>query len=86
MFATQRRDGRGSHRLLVTLALVAASAAAGFAIGRHPDFGSGARAASLPPTTSSAATAPPTHDGSLPDTADTLGREKLRDEDGSPTF
>jgi len=28
----------------------------------------------------------PTHDDSVPDTADTLSHEKLRDEEGAPTF
>ena len=86
MFETHRHDGTRSHRLLVTLALVAASACAGFAVGRHPDVGRGAHAAALAPGSGGAATGAPTHDASVPDTADTLGHEKLRDEEGAPTF
>jgi len=86
MFESNRDAGMRSRRLLVTLAIVAASAGAGFAVGRHPDIGKGAQAATVAPPASRGATAPPTHDGSLPDAADTLGHEKLRDEDGAPTF
>ena len=86
MFERHGHTGMRSHRLLVTLGLVVASAGAGFAIGRHPDVGKGAQAASLVSPAPSGRTAAPTHDGSLPDTADTLGHEKLRDEEGAPTF
>ena len=85
MFDTHSRSGVRSHRLLVTVTLVVASAGAGFAIGRHPEIGKGAQAASLAPAPS-LGTAAPMHDSSVPDTADTLGNEKLRDEEGSPTF
>jgi len=86
MFESNRDSGMRSRRLLVTLAIVAASAGAGFAVGRHPEIGKGAQAATVAPAASRGATAPPTHDGSLPDTADTLGHEKLRDDEGAPTF
>jgi hypothetical protein len=86
MFETHPRSGVHPQRWLVTVTLVIASAGAGFAIGRHPDVGKGAQAASLVPAASAGNSAAPTHDGSLPDTADTLGNEKLRDEEGSPTF
>ena len=86
MFETHRPTGMRSHRLLVTLALVVASAGAGFAVGRHPDFAEGARAASLASPASPGIAGAAAHDDSLPDAADTLGREKLRDEDVSPTF
>jgi len=86
MFESNRDSGVPSRRMLVTLAIVAASAGAGFAVGRHPEIGKGAQAATVGPATARGATAAPTHDGSLPDTADTLGQEKLRDEDGAPTF
>ena len=85
MFETHPRPSVRSHRVLVTIALVVASAGAGFAIGRHPDVGKGAQAASLAPAAVGNSAAP-THDASLPDTADTLGHEKLRDEEGAPTF
>jgi hypothetical protein len=85
MFQSHRRTGMRSQRMLVTLAIVAASAGAGFAVGRHPDIGKGARAASLVPSPVGGSAAP-SHDASMPDTADTLGHEKLRDEDASPTF
>ena len=86
MFETHPRSGAPPRRLLVTIALVVASAGAGFAIGRHPDIGKGAQAASRVSAASPGNSAAPSHDGSLPDTADTLGNEKLRDEEGSPTF
>ena len=53
--------------------------------GRHPDIGKGAQAASLAPASSLGAAAP-THDSSVPDSTDTLGHEKLRDEEAAPTF
>jgi hypothetical protein len=87
MFETGRRPGMRSHRVLATLALVVASAGAGFAVGRHPDVGKGAQAALRSPAGLPGGSAPPTHDGSLPDTADTLGHQgKLRDDEGPPTF
>ena len=86
MFQTRRPAGRRSPRLLVTLALVLVSAGAGFAVGRHPDFAKGAQAASVRSAAPLGGTVAPTHDGSVPDTADTLGHEKLRDEEGAPTF
>ena len=85
MFETHPRSG-SPPRLVVTIALVVASAGAGFAIGRHPDIGKGAQAASRVSAASLGNSAAPSHDGSLPDTADTLGNEKLRDEEGAPTF
>jgi hypothetical protein len=85
MFDPHPRTGVRSHRLLVTITLVVARAGAGFAIGRHPDIGKGAQAASLAPA-SWLGTAAPTHDSSVPDTADTLGQEKLGNEDAAPTF
>ena len=86
MFETHRRTGMRSQRLLVTLALVFVSAGAGFAVGRHPDIGKGAQAASLVPGVALRGSVAPTHDDSVPDTADTLSHEKLRDEEGAPTF
>jgi len=86
MFEPHRRTGMRSQRLLATVALVVASAGAGFAVGRHPDIGKGAQAAPLVPAASLGNVAAPSHDGSLPDTADTLGHEKLRDADATPTF
>jgi hypothetical protein len=86
MFETRRPAGRRSQRLLVTLALVFVSAGAGFAVGRHPDFAKGAQAASVMPAAAPGRTVAPMHDDSVPDTADTLGHEKLRDEEGAPTF
>ena len=86
MFETHRRTGMRSQRLLVTLALVFVSAGAGFAVGRHPDFARGAQAASVMPAAPPGRTVAPMHDDSVPDTADTLGHEKLRDEEGAPTF
>jgi hypothetical protein len=86
MFESHPRSGSPPRRLLVTIALVVASAGAGFAIGRHPDIGKGAQAASRLPAASPGNSAAPSHDGSLPDTADTLGNEKPRDEEGAPTF
>jgi hypothetical protein len=86
MFPSHRRTGVRSHRVIATLAIVAASAGAGFAVGRHPDIGKGAQAASRVPAASLGSVAAPSHDGSVPDTADTLGHEKLRDEEASPTF
>ena len=86
MFQPHRHTGMRSRRVLATLVIVAASAGAGFAVGRHPDIGKGARAASLAPAASLGGVAAPSHDGSIPDTADTLGRETLRDEESSPTF
>ena len=85
MFETHRHTDMRWQRLLVTLALVFVSAGAGFAVGRHPDIGKGAQAASVTPA-SRGGTAAPTHDDSVPDTADTLSHEKLRDEEGAPTF
>ena len=85
MFESHRPTGVRPQRLLVTVALVVASAGAGFAIGRHPDIGKGAQAASVTPA-SRGGTAAPMHDDSVPDTADTLGHERLRDEEGAPTF
>jgi hypothetical protein len=86
MFESHRHAGMRSQRLLVTLALVAASAGAGFALGRQPHVETGARQAS-PATAASLGSAPaPAADDSLPDAADTLGHEKLRDEDSPPTF
>jgi hypothetical protein len=86
MFQSHRHTGVRSHRVLATLAIVAASAGAGFAVGRHPDIGQGARAASRAPAAPVGSVAAPSHDDSIPDSADTLGREKLRDEEASPTF
>jgi len=85
MFESHPRPGASPQRFLVTIALVVASAGAGFAIGRHPDIGKGARAASLVPSPVGGSAAP-SHDASMPDTADTLGHEKLRDEEATPTF
>lgn len=86
MFESHPRPGASPQRFLFTIVLVVASAGAGFAIGRHPDIGKGAQAASRVSAASPGNSAAPSHDGSLPDTADTLGHEKVRDEEGAPTF
>jgi hypothetical protein len=86
MFEPRRYNGMRWQRLLGTLALVFVSAGAGFAVGRHPDVGRGAQAAAVAPAAALGGGVAPMHDDSVPDTADTLGHEKLRDEEGVPTF
>ncbi|HEY2558881.1 MAG TPA: hypothetical protein VGI48_04125 [Caldimonas sp.] len=77
--------GASSRRLFATLA-IAATFGAGFALGHHPQAGDAARfAASVAPELTGSV-AVPIHDGSLPDTADTLSHERLRDDDPTPTF
>ena len=83
MFQSHRPSGAGSRRVLATFAIVAVSAGAGFAVGRHPDIGKGARAAALAPA---ARVATPSHDGSIPDAADALGHEQRRNDEASTTF
>ena len=88
MFSPDRHRRARLRQLPAMLALVAAAGGAGFALGRHPDAVGVARlaAGAAPATAPGSAVVLPTHDESLPDTADTLGRERLRDEDASPSF
>jgi hypothetical protein len=93
MSPTDRHSAARTRRLLGLLAIAAASAGAGFAVGRHPDADKVAHFAasvapveSAPPVEPVAPSATPSHDDSVPDTADTLSHEKLRDSEPSPNF
>lgn len=86
MIETHRPAGAPSRHVLATLVLVVASAGAGFAIGRHPGIGKGVQAAALPPASLLSNGVAPYHDGSMPDAADSLEKQKTPDSESSPTF
>jgi len=75
-------------RSSVLTAVVAAAAVGGFALGRESESSKVVRFVAFVPAAAVIASpaAPPTHDDSVPDSADTFGHQHLSDEDAAPTF
>jgi hypothetical protein len=75
-------------RSSVLTAVVAAAAVSGFALGRESQSSKVVHfVTSVPAATDIVSPAGnPTHDGSVPDSGDSLSHQHLHDEDAAPTF